>query len=101
VASDRCERTAPEHLADHGRVLEQALLVRGKEIEACGNDPLNRLRQPKLAPVRALGQHPAVLLGVQRVSACPGEQRRLRLRQQNGAIGKQADQPRGLLIGQW
>ena len=37
------ERPGPEHLADHGRVLDQDLLVRRQRVEPGRDDPLDRL----------------------------------------------------------
>ena len=38
------QRPEPEDLAEHGRVLDQLLLVLRKSVEAGGDDPLDTLR---------------------------------------------------------
>jgi hypothetical protein len=61
------KRVRPEDLAVHGRRLQQVLLGGWKEVDASGDDPLHRLRQP-LVHARARLQHPHELLGVERVA---------------------------------
>src|SRR5437764_9193648 len=52
----RAERAEPEHLSDHGRVLQQRLLPRRERIEARGDDSLDGLGQRELAGGLALGE---------------------------------------------
>ena len=72
--ADRCERAGPEDLSEHGRVLDQRLLVGAERVQPRGDDALHRLRQ-RSSPVNrraASRQHADVLLGVERVAAARG-----------------------------
>src|SRR5436189_4013906 len=73
----RAERAKPKDLADHGRVLEQRLLPRGKRIEARSDDPLHRFREGTLA---TLAEHAHELLRVQRIAAAALDQVALHFR---------------------
>jgi hypothetical protein len=42
-AGDRLERSGPEHLPEHRRVLQQILLCRRKTVEPCRDDALHVL----------------------------------------------------------
>src|SRR5439155_11518224 len=44
-AVDRLDGAEPEHLADDGGILEQALLLPGERVEPRRDDPLNGFRQ--------------------------------------------------------
>jgi hypothetical protein len=98
--TERPERTRPEHLADHRRVLEQELLLGGKAVEACRDDPLHRFREPVVGEA-AVAQHANVLLGVERVPARSREQRGLHVGVDHRAVEQQADQPSGVCVGEW
>jgi hypothetical protein len=82
------ERSAPEDLPDHGRVLNERLVLGGERVEPCSDDPLDGLRQGRV--VRGshspLGDHPGVLLGIERVAPGLGEQRSLRLGRHDGLL---------------
>ena len=87
TAGHGCHGPGPEHLAHHGRVLEQRLALRGKGVHACADEGLDGVRQldvlgrldqlQRPAPhlQRALiQQHPHELLRVERIAACLFEQ---------------------------
>ena len=59
----------PEHLAEHRRVLEQALLLGREAVEPSGDDALDRLRERQVVGGAALDVEPRELLGIQRVAA--------------------------------
>lgn len=67
----RFERTGPEDLAEHGRVVEQRLPLRRDRVQARGDDALHRVGQREILGRAALAEHPHVLLGVERVATCP------------------------------
>jgi hypothetical protein len=68
-ASDRSERARPEHLADHGGILEQRLGRPGQRIEASGNHALDRFGQAHR--LMAFEDHSCELLGVERITTSP------------------------------
>jgi len=90
------ESAKPEGLADNGGVLDQLFLLEFEQIEAGGDHALHRLGQ--LLDPPALPQGPRVLLGVERVTAGAGEQLRLGVGRQDGALEQLAEQPRGFLV---
>jgi hypothetical protein len=61
------DATRPEHLAEHRRVLQQPLLVLGKTVESCGNDPLHVLWNCNVA---ALEEQPRELRTAPRRADC-------------------------------
>ena len=74
------DRAGPEHLAQHGRVLEEGLALLGERVEAGRDQRVNRLRERHIRATSeravlveqvAVTQHPHELLGVQRVAARP------------------------------
>ena len=91
--------TAPEHLADHGGVLEQALALLREGVQPGGNQRLDRVRH-LLDHLPAVGQQAHELLREKGVASRPLQQRPLRLRRQHRALEQRGDQPRGLLVGQ-
>ena len=108
---DLGQRAEPERAADHRRVLQQQLLIRGQRVEAGGDDRLHRLRQRQVgagqlrpralaAQQPAVEQHPHVLLGEQRVAAGPRQQRRAQLRRQLCSVQQVGDHVGRLLIRQ-
>ena len=94
------ERTAPEDLPDHGRVLDERLFLRREPIEPRGDDPLHGLGER--GAVRRghapLGDHARVLLGVERIPAGLGEERRLHLGGHDGLLEEAAEQPGDLIF---
>ena len=97
----------PEHLADDGRIVHDRLLLGGESVKARRNDPMHRLRQRQLAapdevagavPVAvavqqtAVGEHPDVFRGVQRVAARPRQDERLHVGRQGRALEQRAQQ---------
>ena len=59
----------PEDLAEHGRVLEQLLLGRGKAVDPRRDDAVDRLGDAHAACVGLVGHHPSELLRVQGIAA--------------------------------
>ena len=94
---DRLDRAEPENFADHRRVLEQPLLGLWKSIEAGGDDPLHRLREP--VELAALVHEPGELLGVQRIPAGACNQVLAFLRIQC-LFDEIADELRSVVVGQ-
>ena len=98
-ARERRERARPEGLAEYRRVLEQRLLFGRQEVEARGDQPLHRLRQPSVVLESAsLREHARELLRVEGIASRAGEQRLLGLRRQNRALEQLGDEPRGLVV---
>ena len=80
VSRSRADRARPEHLADDGCVLQQALLRLRETVEARGDDALERLRERELLGRALLDVELDELLGVERVAARSLEERLLRRR---------------------
>ena len=96
---DRRERARPEDLAQHGGILEQALLVVDERVEARGDDPLHRLRE-RIADAAALRQHPRELLRIERIPAGSQQQLGLCLRRQDRTVEQRGEQLRRLVGGE-
>ena len=94
------DRACPEHLPDHGGVLQQALLRVWQPVEASGDDALKRLRERKLVGRSLFRVELDELLRVQRVTARSLEQGLLRLGCEQGPGEQAPDQLRRLLVGQ-
>ncbi len=88
----------PEDLAEDGGCLQQALLVRRQPVEACGDDPLNCLRQRQILRRSALDVQARELLRVQRISTGALEQRRLRVRGQENLLEDVRKDLRGFVV---
>ena len=95
------ERARPEHLAQHGSVLKQALAVRRQGVEASGDQRLHRFRHlHSLTGPVAVCEQTRELLRIQGVAACLLKQRPLRLGRQDRALQQRRDQLSGLGIAQ-
>jgi hypothetical protein len=69
----------PEHLAEHGCVLEQLLLCERETVDARRDDALHVLGQRELLVAAGLLEQARELLRVERIPAGSREQRRLYL----------------------
>jgi hypothetical protein len=69
-----CQRSSPEHLPDDGRGLEQRLLLERERVEPRRDHSLDRVRQRERTAVLPLGEHPCVLLRVERIAARLGDE---------------------------
>ena len=99
--ADLRRRAEPEHLPEHGGVLEERLLVFGQRVEPGGDDSLHRLGHRELAASGdelAVGHHPHELLRVQRVATCPLEQRSLRFGREHRPLEQGSEEARGLVV---
>ena len=94
------DRARPEHLADNGRVLQQALLRVGQPVEAGGDDALERLGKRELVRRALLRIQLDELLGVERIAARPLEQGLLGFGREQRSAQEAPDQLCGLLVGQ-
>jgi hypothetical protein len=97
------QRAAPEHLPEHGRILDERLVLRREGVEPRRDDALNVFGQGNLldrleAP---LGDHPRVLLRIQRVSTCAREQWSLQLRRHHRLVEEAAEEPRNVRFREW
>ena len=96
-----CQRAGPEHLAQHRRVLQQALPLRGQGVEARRDQRLHRSRQldllPQLAPVNEQADE---LFGIQGIPTGPLQQLPLRLRRQHRPLQQRRNQLLRRLIAQ-
>ena len=92
------DRARPEHLADDGCVLEQALLRVGKPVESGGDDALERLRERELVGRALFRVELDELFGVERIAARPLEQRLLGLGRQEGSFEQAPDELGRLLV---
>ena len=97
VTSDRAR---PEHLADDGRVLEEAFLRVRETVEAGGDDALKCLRKRELVSRAPLGEELDELLCIQRVAARPLEQGLLRIGRKQWPGEQAPDELRRLLVGE-
>jgi hypothetical protein len=96
------QRASPEHLADHGGVLEQSLAVGAQGVEAGGDQRLHRVGDSPLADEpAAVGEQAHELLRVERVAACALEESLLRLRRQHRPLEQRSNQAGRLLIREW
>ena len=100
AASAPSDRARPEHLADDGRVLQQALLRVGQPVEAGGDDALKRLRERELVRRALLRVELDELLRVERIAAGPLEQGLLRVGREQGSREQAPDQLCRLLVGE-
>ena len=95
------ERAGPEDLAQHRRVLEQALAVGAQRVEAGGDQRLHGVRhlldRRRLSSVREQAHE---LLGVEGVSARALEQFPLRLGRQHRPLEQRGDEAGGLALAQ-
>ena len=87
AAAQPDERCAPEHLPDHGGVLQQTLLLRRKPVEPARDDALHTLGERSAGVGTPLDEHPRVLLRVQWIAARSFDDRRVILRTQVGRSG--------------
>ena len=95
------EGAGPEDLAQHGRVLEQALAVQAQGVEAGGDQRLHRVRHLLgLRRCTAVREQAHELLSVERVSACTLEQRLLRVGGEDGPLEQACDEAGCVLVGQ-
>jgi hypothetical protein len=78
-AIEHADRPKPEHLAEHGRVLEQLLLCERETVDARRDDALHVLGQRELLVTAGLLEQARELLRVERIPAGSREQRRLYL----------------------
>ena len=83
--ADRHERREPEHLPEHGSVLQQDLLGGRKRVQPGGDDPLHRLRERQPSSPELRGQA-RELLRIEGVSAGPVEERALQLGREHGPL---------------
>ena len=84
AAADLGQSAHPEHLPEHGCVLEQALPLRRKRVQTGGDQSLQALRQLHLAGTQvAVGKQAHELLRIQRVAARPLQHALLQLRAEN------------------
>ena len=103
AAADLGQGTDPEHLPEHGRVLEQALPLRRKRVQAGGDQRLQALRQIRLRQglslrlQAAIGEQPHELLRVERIAARPLEHCPLELFAEDG-LGDQMRDELGRLL---
>jgi hypothetical protein len=79
-------RTRPEHLAEHGGVLDQPLFLERETVETRGDDPLDRLGKRHVLCRPALGVEAGELLGIEWVAARALEQIALRVRREQGLL---------------
>ena len=75
----RCERSGPEHLADHRSVLKERLALRRERVETRGDQAMDGVGKREVIGRTELEEEPHVLLGVERVAARALEECRLRL----------------------
>jgi hypothetical protein len=69
----------PEDLAEDGCILYKRLFLEWERVEACRDDPLDRVGQRELRAVFSLGEHTGVLLGVEGIAAGSREECRVGL----------------------
>ncbi len=95
ATAHRGDCAGPEHLADHGGVLQECLPVGAQRVETGGDQRLQRLRQLQLVRHReqvAVGEQPDELLRVERVPAGVLEERPLERLGQDGPFEQQREQ---------
>src|SRR5207302_10437679 len=93
------EAAEPEDLAEHRSVLQQALLVARKQVEARGDDSLHRFGHRKLVAVPSLEVHLRVLLRVERIAAGLCDEALLRFGIEDRLLEKSAEQTRRFGLG--
>ena len=113
AAADRRYRPGPEDLADHRRILEQRLPVRGQRVDARRDQRLNGFGHGDLEALRqiddglalldqsAIGEHPGELLGVKRVASCSLEEGGLRRGRQDRLREQGRHEPRRVVGREW
>jgi hypothetical protein len=90
----------PEHLADHGRVLQQALALGREGVEAGGDQRLYRFGHLHSLEVAAVAEQAHELLCIERIAAGPLQERPLGLGRQDRAFQQRRDQAGRLLVGE-
>ena len=94
----------PEQLADDGGVLEQALALRRKRVQARSDQGLHRVGERQVLERAleqvAVGEQAHELLRVQRVPARALQQRPLGLRRQHRPLEQRGEQAGSLLVGE-
>ena len=93
------QRARPEDLADHRRVLQERLLLRREPVDPRRDQALHRLGQRQVAAL-VLGEHPRVLLGVERVALGALQHRLLRVGVEHGAVEQPLEEDGGLVVGE-
>ncbi len=98
------ESSGPEHLADHGGVLEHALALGRERVQAGGDQGLHRVREEylreRVAQEIAVAEQTHELLRIQRVAAGAVEQCVLGRARQHRPLQEQGDQRRRLSVGE-
>jgi hypothetical protein len=96
------ESPAPEDLPEHGRILDERLVLGGERVEPRGDDPLHVLGQRRVVTRShaALGDHACVLLGIERVSPRAREEGSLSLRGHDRLLEQAAQEARDVFIGE-
>ena len=97
AAADGADRSEPEDLAEHRRVLEELLLFGWEPVEARGDDSLDVLGERQVFAV-CLGVEPGELLRVEWVAARPREQRCLCLRRHHRTLQQAGQKARGVVV---
>ena len=100
-SSDLRGGTQPEHLAENRGVLKKHLLFLRQRIEPGGDDSLHRFGERQLAVSRqqvAIGEHADELLGIERVSARPLQERGLGLGRKDRSLEQGREEARGLVV---
>ena len=93
------QRAGPEDLADHRSVLEDRLLLGREPVDARRDQPLNGLGQRQVAPF-VLGEHPGVLLRVERVALGALQHCLLRACVEHSPVEEALEQLGRLVVGQ-
>src|SRR5205823_4283561 len=88
----------PEDLAEHGRVLDEPLLVGAEAVEPCGDDALDRLGELVGGP--ALDIEPCELLRIERVATRSFEELALRCRGEERLFEDVLDDPCRFVVGE-
>jgi hypothetical protein len=95
---DGAQRPGPEHLAEHGGILQEQLALGGERVQVGAfGEPHRATLTLDRAP---LGEHAADLLRVQRIPPCPLQQRRLGGRRQHRLAEQAGQQAGGVGSGQ-
>jgi hypothetical protein len=99
----RGERSGPEDFSKHRGVLQELLLCARQGVEPCRDEALNRvgkLDRPRVGQPSTLLQHPREFLGVQWVTACPGQDGRLDRRRQDRPLENHVNELGRLRFGE-
>src|SRR6188472_4627508 len=92
------DSSEPEHLPQYRRVQQHRLLVSWQTVDPRSDDALHSLRM--LAELPTLRQHVGVLLRIERVASCPGDELLTVLGRDRLVAEKGVEQPTRILVAQ-